>query len=132
MLRVHITLTIGSEMAVRLSGLRDGRALLPRKIMYSNSSFGHTAVPFQLQNPSEVIYYSQFQLTTECKRHLLSTTYLRCELTENMSHFLRPLFCDVTAYMEACIPSRCLERGCITPLFYCCMCVMQGVYQAVA
>jgi hypothetical protein len=29
------------------------------------------------------------------------------------------LFCDLTAYTELCLPSRCLETGCITQLFYC-------------
>jgi hypothetical protein len=29
-----------------------------------------------------------------------------------------------TVVTEVCLPSRCLEMGCITPLFYCCMRVM--------
>jgi hypothetical protein len=29
------------------------------------------------------------------------------------------LLLDVTAYAEVCLRSRCLETGCITPLFYC-------------
>jgi hypothetical protein len=29
-----------------------------------------------------------------------------------------PLVDDVTAYEEACLPSRCLETECITPLFH--------------
>jgi hypothetical protein len=29
------------------------------------------------------------------------------------------LLCDVTAYAEVCLPRRCLETGCITPLFCC-------------
>jgi hypothetical protein len=35
-----------------------------------------------------------------------------------------PLLCDVTTYAEVCLPSRCLETGCITPLFYCCVRVL--------
>jgi hypothetical protein len=31
------------------------------------------------------------------------------------------LLCDVIAYAEMCLPSRCLETGCITTLFYCCV-----------
>jgi hypothetical protein len=34
------------------------------------------------------------------------------------------LLFDVTAYAEVSLPSRCLETGCITPLFYCCVPVL--------
>jgi hypothetical protein len=34
------------------------------------------------------------------------------------------LLCDVTAYTEVCLLSRCLETGCITLLFYCCVHVL--------
>jgi hypothetical protein len=32
--------------------------------------------------------------------------------------------CNITAYAEMCLPSRYLERGYITPLFYCCVRVL--------
>jgi hypothetical protein len=31
--------------------------------------------------------------------------------------------CDITTYAEVCLLSCCLETGCVTPLFYCCVCV---------
>jgi hypothetical protein len=34
------------------------------------------------------------------------------------------VLCDVTAYTEVCLPSRCLETGCTNPLFYCCVHVL--------
>jgi hypothetical protein len=34
------------------------------------------------------------------------------------------LLCDVTAYAEMCLPSRCVETVCITLLFYCYMHVL--------
>jgi hypothetical protein len=43
---------------------------------------------------------------------------------KHMSRDCYPLLCDVTAYAEVCLPSRCLETGCITPLFYCCVRVL--------
>jgi hypothetical protein len=39
---------------------------------------------------------------------------------ENAAVFL----CDVTAYTEVCLPSRCIETGCMMPLFYCCVRVL--------
>jgi hypothetical protein len=36
------------------------------------------------------------------------------------------------ACMEVCLLSRCLESGCITPLFYFCVRVSRNVYRAVA
>jgi hypothetical protein len=33
------------------------------------------------------------------------------DYTENTSRGLYPLLCDVTAYAEVCLPSRCLETG---------------------
>jgi hypothetical protein len=44
-------------------------------------------------------------------------------LTEHTSRDRYPLMCDVTAYAEMCLPSHCLETGCIILLFYCCVCV---------
>jgi hypothetical protein len=78
------------------------------------------------------IYYWLLQVTTARKRPLLSPTNLRLGPAENTSHGLHPLLCDVTAYAEMCLPSRCLEAGRITPLLYCCVQAMQGVYWAVA
>jgi hypothetical protein len=34
------------------------------------------------------------------------------------------VMCDVTAYAVVCLPSRCLETGCGTPLLSCCVCVL--------
>jgi hypothetical protein len=51
---------------------------------------------------------------------LLSPIILRCGRTENTSRSLYVLLCDVIAYAEVCLPSRCLDTGCIIPLFYCC------------
>jgi hypothetical protein len=34
------------------------------------------------------------------------------------------MLCDATAYVEVCLPSRCLETGCITPLSYYCLRVL--------
>jgi hypothetical protein len=39
--------------------------------------------------------------------------------TVNTSRGPYPLLCDVTAYAEVCLPSRCLESVCIILLFYC-------------
>jgi hypothetical protein len=69
---------------------------------------------------------------TSHERPLLSPMNLQRRSTENTLCGLYPLLCDVTAYAEVCLPSHCLEVGCITPLFYCWVCVMQGVYRAVA
>jgi hypothetical protein len=38
--------------------------------------------------------------------------------TENIASVL---LCDITAYAEVCLLSRCPEMGCITLLFYCCV-----------
>jgi hypothetical protein len=40
--------------------------------------------------------------------------------TEITSRDLYALLCDVTVYAEVCLPCRCLETGCITPLFHRC------------
>jgi hypothetical protein len=48
----------------------------------------------------------------------------------NTSRDRYTLLCDDTAYAEVCLPSRCLETGCITPMFHCC--VLDRVYGAVA
>jgi hypothetical protein len=34
------------------------------------------------------------------------------------------VLCDVTAYAVVCLPSRFLETCCITPLYYCFVCVL--------
>jgi hypothetical protein len=75
---------------------------------------------------------SLFQLKTDCKRPLLSPINLRRGLTENTSCGPYPMVCDVTAYAEVCLRSRCPQNGYIIPLFYCCVRVMQGVSRAVA
>jgi hypothetical protein len=97
----------------------------------SYNSSGHIAVPLELRNLSEVHLLLIPQLMTTRKQPLLSPTNLRRGPTENMSCGLCPLLCDVIAYAHMCLPSRCLEMGCVTPLFYCVR-LMQGVYQAVA
>jgi hypothetical protein len=66
-----------------------------------------------------------------CKRPLLSLINLQRGPTENTSRGRFPL-CDVTAYAEVCLRSRCLEAGCITPLFHCCVWVSRSVYRVVA
>jgi hypothetical protein len=78
------------------------------------------------------IYYSFLQLTTACKRPLFSHTNLRRESTENRSRGLYPLLCDVSIYAEVCLPSRCVETGCKTAMFYCYVIIVHGVYGAVA
>jgi hypothetical protein len=65
-------------------------------------------------------YCSLLQLTTARKRHLLSPINFRRGPIENTSRGRYPLFCDVIAYAEVRLPSRCLETGCITQLFSCC------------
>jgi hypothetical protein len=53
---------------------------------------------------------------------MLNLTFARHgQRTENTACVL---LCDVTAYVEMCLPSCCLETGCITPLFYCCVGVL--------
>jgi hypothetical protein len=63
-------------------------------------------------------------LSTACKRPLLPPINLPRGPRENTSRGHYPLSCDVTAYAEVFLPSRCLETGCITPLFYCCLRVL--------
>jgi hypothetical protein len=60
----------------------------------------------------------------DCPQTTFVVTYLGLGPTENTSR-LHALLCDVTAYAQVCLPSRCLETGCITPLFHCC--VYRGV-----
>jgi hypothetical protein len=76
--------------------------------------------PWNFGIQANSIYYSLLQLTTAYKPPTLSPINLRRERTENTSRCLYPLLCDVTAYAEVCLPSRCLETGCITLLFHCC------------
>jgi hypothetical protein len=73
-----------------------------------------------------------FSAIIDCKRLLLSLINLRRRPTENTSHGLYPLLCDVTTYAEVCLPSLCLETGSLLALFYCCERVSQDVYRAVA
>jgi hypothetical protein len=61
---------------------------------------------------------------TARKLPLLSPIHFRCGPSENTSHSRYPLLCNVTAYTELCLLSTCLETGCITPLVYCCLCVL--------
>jgi hypothetical protein len=60
--------------------------------------------------------------------------------TENTYHVTANYRCgDVIAPARKCLPSRCLEAGCITPLFYCCVldrvcvcvCVMGVAWQRI-
>jgi hypothetical protein len=75
---------------------------------------------------------SLLHLTTACKRPLLSHINLLSGPTENTKLDRYPLLCDVTAYAELCLPSRCLEKRCITPFFYSHVRIIRGVYRAVA
>jgi hypothetical protein len=88
--------------------------------------------PLNFGTQVKYIYYSLLQLTTARKRSLLPPTNLRRGPTENTSRGLYPLLCDVAAYAEVCLPTRFLETGCITPLFCCCVRVIQSVCRAVA
>jgi hypothetical protein len=86
----------------------------------STSNHFKVFLPFLVQSPWNLgtqrkLYYSLLQLTTDCKRSLLSPLNLRRGPTENTSCSRYPLLCDVTAYAEVCLPSRCLETRFITP-----------------
>jgi hypothetical protein len=70
--------------------------------------------------------------STRIKRPLFSPINLRHRPTEGTSRSCYSLLRDTTAYAEVRLPSRCLETGCINPLFYCCVRVLRGVYRAVA
>jgi hypothetical protein len=97
----------------------------------SNSYFGHTAVPLELRNSSEV----RLLITPpayDSPQTTFVVPYKHSARIHKKRHVVSVLLCDVTAYAEVCLPSRCLETGCITPLFYCCVGVMQGAYRAVA
>jgi hypothetical protein len=73
------------------------------------------------QVKSTYSYYSHFQLTSARELPLLSPTNLLPGPTVNTSRGLYPLFCDVTAYAEVCLPYGNLETSCITPLFHRCL-----------
>jgi hypothetical protein len=87
---------------------------------FSNSFFGHTVVPLELLNSSEV-YYSALQLMSASKQHLLSLINLLKTVTWSLS----------SVVSRQCLRS-CLETDCMSPLFCSCMRVVQGVYRAVA
>jgi hypothetical protein len=68
------------------------------------------------------VYYSLLHLTTVCKRSLLSPTNLWHGPTENTSHGLCLLLCDVTAYMEVCtepLPRNRLHNTAVLSLHAC-------------
>jgi hypothetical protein len=88
---------------------------------FSNSSSGHIAVSLEFRNSSEV-------------RLLLISPAYDCPQTT----FVVPYKASVRIYrkhvallggvtslrmraVEVCLPRRCLEAGCITPLFHCCV-----------
>jgi hypothetical protein len=95
----------------------------------SKYSSGHNAVPLELRNQVKSIFYSLLQLL---QTTLAAPPNLRHGPKEYTSRDLFPLFCGVTAYAEVCLPSRYQETDCISPMFCCCLRVMQGVYWAVA
>jgi hypothetical protein len=114
---------------------------LPISMYYSTCYVTHCLVilllatlmfPWNFRTQVMSIYCSLLQFTSPRKRPLLPPTNPRRGPTENMSRGLYLLLCDVTVYAEVCLPSRCLETGCIITLFYGCVRVVQGVYRAVA
>jgi hypothetical protein len=91
---------------------------LPIPLYYST----HKVFKSHVKSSQADFLYSSIllQLTAACKRPTLPPINLRRWPTENMSRGLYPLLCDVTAYAEVCLPSRCLETAYITPLFHRC------------
>jgi hypothetical protein len=56
-------------------------------------------------------------------KHYWDVTSLRMRKLHRHKENTAVVLCDVTAYAEVCLPSRCLETGCIIP-FYCCVRVL--------
>jgi hypothetical protein len=66
------------------------------------------------ESTSHVIAKHSWDLTSLCIR----------KLREHKENTVTVLLYDVTVYVEVCLPSRCLEMGCVTPLCYCCVHVL--------
>jgi hypothetical protein len=79
-----------------------------------------TLFPWNFGTQVKSIYSPLLQFTTACKWPMLSPINLQRGHTENTSCGRYPLLCDITAYAEVCLLSRCLETGCINPLFHHC------------
>jgi hypothetical protein len=62
----------------------------------------------------------------------LASPLARWLLPAENAQYVKATHCcgDFIAPARTCLPSRCLEMGCITSLFYCC--VLDCVYGAVA
>jgi hypothetical protein len=98
----------------------------------SESSSGHYAVPLELQNSSEVHLLLTFPAydcpqTTFAVPHKPSAWTCRKHITWSLSTVVL-----TSLSIQKCLPSHCLDMGCITLLFYCSVRVMQGVYRVVA
>jgi hypothetical protein len=73
-----------------------------------------------------LVYWLDLQNTHHVTtKHCCGVTSLRMrKLHGHKENTAAVLLCDVTAYVLVCLSSRCLETGCITPLFYFCMRVL--------
>jgi hypothetical protein len=69
-------------------------------------------------NSSELTPPAYDWLVTALERTLSLHSFLLQELCTDSTENTVSLVADVTAYAEMCSSSRCLETGCITPLFH--------------
>jgi hypothetical protein len=59
-------------------------------------------------------------------KHGWGVTSLSIRKLHGHKENIAAVLCDVTAYAEVCLPSRCQKMGCITRLSYCCVRVLLG------